>query len=189
MRERGDRNDERIYHSNGWFLGTAGWCNRMRTVKKIFGILLVIFAGLFCMSFCYCFFAAITGKLEIATIGETVASAIFSAVFAVISACVTKFGWRLWNGKKNDEIKPERLESWNEQIRKLKPFLVEDRIPFAAYELERIYYERFQNCTDVEQFYYVPNEAPVQLAIRKYQANLAWRKEHKSHWQVAITFL
>ena len=82
----------------------------------------------------------------------------------------------------NDEIKPERLEFWNEQINKLKPFLVEDRIPFAAYGLERIYYERFQNCTDVEQFYYVPNEAPVQLAIRKYQANLEWRKEwRKTH--------
>lgn len=54
-------------------------------------------------------------------------------------------------------------------------FLVEDRISFAAYGLERIYY--------------VPNEAPVQLAIRKYQANLEgrkeWRKTHPtfSEWE------
>ena len=37
----------------------------------------------------------------------------------------------------------------------------------------------------MEQFYYVPNEAPVQLAIRKYQANLEWRKTHPtfSEWE------
>lgn len=144
--------------------------NRMKKMKKVFGILLVIFSGLFCVTSCFCFFAAVTGKLEMATFGETVANAIFFAVFAVFSACVMKFGWHLWKGKKNSDLQKREI--------KLKPFLVEDRLPFAAYELERIYYEKLQNSTDVEQFYFVPNEAPVQLAIRKCQAYLECRKVH-----------
>lgn len=176
----------------------------MKKIKKGFGLLLVIFESLLCVASCYCFFAAVAGKLESGTFGETLASAIFFAVLAVISASAARFGWRLWKGKKDSdlqkrEIKPlmndgellenegmksEKLEFGNEQRKKLKPFLVEDRKPFAAYDLERIYYERIQNCTDVEQFYYVPNEAPVQLAIRKYQAYLEWRKEWRKTHQI-----
>lgn len=172
----------------------------MKKMKKVFGILLVIFSSLFCVTSCYCFFAAVTGKLEVATLGETLASAMFFAVFAMISACVAKFGGRLWKEKKNSksqnrEIKPfmmdgellenerakmKKLEFWNDQGNRLKPFLLEDRIPFAAYSLERIYYEKLQNCANVERFYYVPNDAPVQLAIRKYQADFEWRKVHQT---------
>ena len=173
----------------------------MKKMKKVFGILLVIFSGLFCVTSCYCFFAAVTGELEIATFGAILASAMFFAVFAMISACTMKFGWHLWKGNKNSDLqkqvikplmkdgelleneraKTEKLEFWNEQGNRLKPFLIEDRIPFAAYSLERIYYEKLQNCANVERFYYVPNEAPVQLAIRKYQADLEWRKEWRSN--------
>jgi len=155
----------------------------MKQIKKVFGVLLVISSGLFCVSAVICFFAAITGKLEIPTVGETVASTILFAVFAVISAHVTKFGWRLWKGNSTlqKQSNSEEWEAQGEELRKkLKPLLTEDRKPFAAYDLETIYYNKLQDDTDVEQFYYVPNEAPVQLAIRKYQAYLAWRKAHPS---------
>lgn len=172
--------------------------NWMKKIKKGFGILLAVFSGLFCVSSCFCFFAVITGKLEIPTLGENVASAVFFAAFAVISAFITRLGWYLWkereisglfkNGQKSaardekeDAAVRERaeLEARDaEKRKKLRPFLLEDRNPFAAYELERIYYEKLQNDTDVEQFYYAPNEVPVQLAVRKYQEYLGWRKEH-----------
>ncbi|MBQ6835174.1 MAG: hypothetical protein IJO55_12280 [Lachnospiraceae bacterium] len=163
----------------------------MRAMKKVLGVLLMIFAGVFCVSAVICFFAAVTGKLESSVAGETVPPAVFFAGYAVMSVYVVKFGWRLWKGNstlQKQELKPcikdgetnsEEWEAQGEELRKkLKPLLTEDRKPFAAYDLETIYYNKLQDDTDVDQFYYVPNEASVQLAIRKYQAYLAWRKAH-----------
>lgn len=170
----------------------------MEMIKKMFGIFVMIFSGLFCVTSCLCFFLTLMGKLVFSTTDEKVFSVIFYVIFAIISAYITKFGWRLWKGNstvQKQELKPrimdgeleneekdsEEWEAQGEELRKkLKPLLTEDRKPFAAYDLETIYYNKLQDDTDVDQFYYVPNEAPVQLAIRKYQAYLAWRKAHSS---------
>lgn len=170
----------------------------MKKIKKGFGILLLIFSGLYFWGSGFCFLAAITGNLGIDTFGESVAMAIFSAISAVISAFIMKLGWYLWKEKKIFDLlkikkwlaqrkekkqaalkKQRELESYDVLKRwKLEPFLAEDRIPFAAYGLERIYFEKLQNGSDVEWFFYAPNEIPVKLAMKKYQEYLKWRKEH-----------
>lgn len=171
----------------------------VKGIKKIIGALLIFVFGIFCLSSFICFGLTLIGKLEVESVGQYLFSLLMFLMFLCTSGVMVCIGGCFWKNRPLRTIfrKPVEQEEarttctvensefeavLDEEMEKnLKGFLMEDKAPFAAYPIEKAYYDELRNHTEIQKFYLVSEGVLVKDAIRQYQKCLEERMRYKKH--------